>query len=75
MRLTFTIPDNLARDLQSLVPSGERSSIIARLLKEELNKPRELLIKACHSASNDRETEKTVDEWQGFNEKIEGPSW
>ncbi len=75
MRMTFTITDSIARDFQILVPSGDRSSLIGDLLKQELEKRRALLIQACQAASADAETEKTIDEWQKFDEKIDGADW
>lgn len=75
MRMTFTIPDPVARGLKNFVPGGERSALLARLLEEELRRRKELLVKACHDANADQEVKKTIGEWQGFDEKVDEKGW
>lgn len=75
MRMTFTFPNSLADDFQTLVAPGERSSLLARLLEEELRKRREVLVHACQQANQNQDVEKLVDDWQSFDERVDGPGW
>lgn len=75
MRMTFNIPEKVARDFQFLVPPGDRSGLLTGLLQIELARRRGELIRACKAASSDRDVEATVKEWQGFDEKVEGEPW
>ena len=72
MRMTFTFSDKLASTFQALVPAGDRSSLIASFLEEELEKRRKNLIQVCQEASQNQEVEKVIDEWQSFDEKADG---
>lgn len=71
MRVTFSIPDNLAKKFQSTVPPRRRSRLISKLLNDELKKREKLLEKACISANNDTALNQDIDEWQSFDEEIQ----
>ena len=72
MRITLTVPDKIATSFQSLVRPGERSSVISKLLQEELERRKKMLMTACQKASADKQTATIVNEWQSFDEKIDG---
>lgn len=72
MRMTISIPDQLAKRFQAAVPPRHRSRVLAGLLTQELKKKEEALEAVCLSANRDRLLEREIDEWQtledGFNE-------
>jgi metal-responsive CopG/Arc/MetJ family transcriptional regulator len=70
MRVTFSIPDLLAKKFQSVIPSRRRSQLISKLLSDELQKHEKSLEAACISANNDTILNKEIDEWQSFDEEI-----
>ncbi len=75
MRMTFNIPEKVAKEFQFLVSPGDRSGLLTGLLQIELARRRGDLIRACQAASSDADVEKVVKEWQGFDEKVEGELW
>lgn len=68
MRMTISLPDQLAKRFQATVPSRQRSRLLAALLTQELKKKEEALEAACLSANRDRLLEKEIEEWQTFED-------
>ncbi|MBI5606613.1 MAG: hypothetical protein HY879_25050 [Deltaproteobacteria bacterium] len=66
MRMTISLPDQLAKRFQAIVSPRQRSRMLAALLAQELKKKEEALEAACLSANRDRLLEKEIDEWQTF---------
>lgn len=72
MRLTFNIADPVAKKFLVSVPSRKRSQVVSRLLGQALEKKQKNIIKACLKANNDKRLNKSIDEWQSFDTKIDG---
>lgn len=72
MRMTFNIKDEIANDFLLLVPSRQRSELVVTLIQQALEEKKKVIIKACHEANKDEETNDTIDDWQSFDTPIEG---
>ena len=70
MRITLSIPDQIARRFQAAVPSRQRSRVVAELLEQELKRKENALEEACLAANRDEELEKEIDEWQAFEDEL-----
>ncbi len=73
MRLTISLPDQLAQKFLSTVPSRQRSATIARLLERELAQHEQSLEAACRAANADEALSAEIEEWQAFNDDLETP--
>ncbi|RQD76227.1 MAG: hypothetical protein D5S03_06845 [Desulfonatronospira sp. MSAO_Bac3] len=71
MRITLSIPDEIARRFQASVPPRQRSRLVTRLLEQELAKHDSSLADACRAANRDTVLEQEIDEWQAFEDGIE----
>ena len=71
MRITLSIPDEVARRFQAAVPPRQRSRLVTRLLKQELKDRDNSLAAACRAANRDKALEQEIDEWQAFEDGIE----
>jgi hypothetical protein len=71
MRITLSIPDEVAHRFQAAVPARQRSRLVTRLLKQELKDRDNALATACRAANRDKDLEQEIDEWQAFEDKIE----
>jgi hypothetical protein len=72
MRITFHIPDETAQEFVALVPSRSRSKMVTKLIKEALDSKRDRIAKACRAANKDELSNKVINDWQGFDETIDG---
>ena len=68
MRITLSLPDSLARRFLATVPSRQRSSVVARLIEDELRRHEQRLERACLAANEDVALEADIDEWQAFDD-------
>ena len=73
MRITISLPDQLASRFLALVPSRERSATIARLLEHELTQREGALEQACLAANADTALTAETAEWQAFDDAIAEP--
>ena len=73
MRITISLPDQLASRFFALVSSRERSATIARLLEQELAQRQHALEQACLAANADTALGAELDEWQAFEDDIAAP--
>ena len=71
MRMTLSIPDEVAHRFQAAVPARHRSRLVTRLLEQELKERDNSLAAACRAANSDKALEQEIDEWQGFEDGIE----
>jgi hypothetical protein len=71
MRMTFSLPDALARRFLAGVPFRERSATIAKLLEKELAKRDKALEAACRAANADKALNADIDDWQAFDDAEE----
>ena len=72
MRVTLCLPGRVARKFRAVVPPRQRSRLVARLLEQELARRENGLAAACHAANRDKVLEREIDEWQSFDEEVEG---
>ncbi|WP_198145984.1 hypothetical protein [Desulfonatronovibrio magnus] len=71
MRITLSIPDEVAHRFQAAVPARQRSRLVTRLLEQELKDRDSSLAAACRAANRDKALEQEIDEWQAFEDGIE----
>jgi len=71
MRITLSVPDEIARRFQASVPPRQRSRLVTRLLEQELAKRDNSLADACRAANRDTVLEQEIDGWQAFEDGIE----
>lgn len=71
MRMTFSLPDALARRFLAGVPFRERSATIAKLLEQELAKRDNALAATCQAANADTALTADIDAWQAFEDDAE----
>jgi len=69
MRVTLSLPDELARKFQATVPPRQRSQTVARLLESELAKIDQSLADACLAANQDENLNQEIDDWQSFEDE------
>ncbi len=72
-KMTFTIPEEVARPFLLAVPSTHRSKFVADVLRSKLKEREEALIAACDAVNADSELNALVDELQALNDPIEEP--
>ena len=70
MRVTLSIPDDVARRFQASVPARKRSKLVTELLMKELSKLEGALAAACINANADAKLNVEVEEWQAFEDEI-----
>ncbi|PTN38475.1 hypothetical protein C6366_02680 [Desulfonatronum sp. SC1] len=71
MRMTLSIPDDVARRFQAAVPARRRSRLVTRLLEQELSERDDSLAATCRAANRDQALEREIDEWQAFDDGVE----
>ena len=70
MRITLSIPDNVAHRFQSVVPPRQRSRLVTRLIEASLASHEDSLAAACRAANQDSELEREIEDWQAFHDEI-----
>ncbi len=70
MRITLSLPDEVARKFQTTVPARHRSRLVAALIQRELRRRASALEAACVAANRDKRLEKEIDEWQAFEDGL-----
>jgi hypothetical protein len=68
MQVTLDIPEPLARKFFSTTSARRRSSLVTRLLREELR--RRELTGACLAANRDAKLNREIADWQSFDEPV-----
>jgi len=71
MRITLSIPDEVAERFRSVIPPRKRSGVIVRLIEHELDHRNKALAAACVAANQDEPLQKEIDEWQSFDDTSE----
>ena len=71
MRMTLSIPDDIAERFCSAIPSRKRSSVISSLIEHELEKRNRALAAACLAVNQDEALNRDIDEWQSFEDAVE----
>ena len=67
MKMTFTLPDGLARQFQSAYTQEKQSQIVAGLLARKLRVDNDQLTKACRGANSLKQVEKDMEDWEKLN--------
>lgn len=62
-KATYSLPEELYHDLNSLVEQRKRSRFVAEAIRAALEIEKKKLEDAYKSAASDREREKELDEW------------
>jgi len=71
MRMTLSIPDDIAERFRSAIPPRKRSRVISSLIEHELEKRNRALAAACLAANQDESLNHDIDEWQSFEDAVE----
>ncbi len=72
-KVTFSIPEDLARRFFRQVPSRVRSSYLSRLLERSLSERDANLVRACELANEDPEVRTIEREFDALADRIEEP--
>lgn len=67
MKMTFTLPDGLARQFQSGYPQEKQSEVVAGLLAKKLGAEDKQLAKACLGANSLAQVGKEMEAWEELN--------
>lgn len=71
VNVTFSIPEDIHKQLQSFVGQRKMSAFVAQLLSEALKRKKEILKQAYIDAENDSERNQIIHDWSG----IESEDW
>jgi len=68
MKLTFTLPDRLARRFQAAYPPAKQSRVVAGLLARKLRvEEEEEMAKSCRGANRLKEVADDMQDWERLN--------
>ena len=67
MKLTFTLPDRLARRFQAVYPPAKQSRVVAGLLARKLRVEDEEMAKSCRGANRLKEVAADMQDWEQLN--------
>ena len=72
-KMTFSLPEELARSLLKRVPARERSRFLAQALERSLREQEASLVRACLAANRDPRAKALETEWDRVQDEIEEP--
>jgi hypothetical protein len=72
-KMTFTLPEDLARLFVRRVPARERSRYLADALHEKLSVRDQLLVEACRAANSDPEVRAIEKEFDAISDEAAEP--
>jgi hypothetical protein len=72
-KMTFSLPEELARSLLKRVPARDRSRFLARALEKSLREQEASLVRACLAANGDPRAKAVETEWDRVQDEIEEP--
>lgn len=72
-KMTFTLPEELARQFVRRVPARDRSRYLAEALHEKLSARERLLVEACRIANEDPEVRAIEEEFDAITDQAEEP--
>jgi hypothetical protein len=72
-KMTFSLPEQLARTLVKRVPARERSRFLALALEKSLREQETALARACMAANRDLKARALEREWDRVQDEIEEP--
>ncbi len=71
--MTFTVPEELARQLLKRVAARDRSRYVAEAIAAQLHRREEQLIRACEVANRDSDAMAIEQEWDALSDDITEP--
>ena len=69
MKMTFAIPDDLGRRFRKAVPPGERSAVVAEVLRKKLRPSGRELAAVCRRVNQLTGLEKDLAGWEQFDDQ------
>jgi hypothetical protein len=72
-KMTFSLPEQLARTLVQRVPARERSRFLAHALENSLREQDSDLARACLAANKDPKSKALEKEWDRVQDEIQEP--
>ena len=69
MKMTFAIPDEVGRQFRKAVPAGDRSAVVADLLRKRLRPSRQSLEAVCRRVSRLTALERDLAGWEQFDDQ------
>ena len=69
MKMTFAIPDELGRRFRKAVPAGERSAVVAEVLRKKLRPSDRELAAVCRRVNQLTSLEKDLAGWEQFDDQ------
>lgn len=63
-RILITVPDALAARMKSVLPAGQRSRIITRILEDEIERRERELYECAVAVEADAALNKELEEWK-----------
>jgi len=67
MKMTFALPEELARRFQAAYPKKQHSRIVTALLAKKLRLDEHQLAEACRGANSLRQVAKDMEDWEKLN--------
>ena len=72
-KMTFSLPENLARQFAKRVPPRERSRYLSRVLEKNLREEEETLVRSCLLANQDPDGKTIEEEFDQVPDPFEEP--
>jgi hypothetical protein len=72
-KMTFSIPDSLAREFQKTVAARDRSKYVAKALEERLKAEQKALARSCDIANSDQDIHAIEQEFDAISTDIAEP--
>lgn len=69
-RLTFTVPEEIFQRFAAVVPEGQRSALVSKLIENEAEKRELVLAEACLCANNDAGLTQLEADFQGLPDTV-----
>ena len=75
-RILITVPDALAARMKSVLPAGQRSKVITRILEEEIDRRERELYECAVAVEADTALNKELEEWETTTgDGIDNETW
>lgn len=72
-RMTFSLPEDLARRLITRVAARDRSRFLATALERSLDEENQRVVRSCQLANQDQDASAIESEWDQINDSVEEP--
>lgn len=75
-RILITVPDNLAARMKAVLPSGQRSKVIANILEEEIDRREHELYECAKAVEADTVLNEELAAWDvATGDGVEHEAW